>query len=85
MWNAISGWFRSKIYPRHFRVILVNPSTMEAKQIEFDALDKLEMTGRFAGDCHETIVVHPKDWKNLSKSVNLNQEDRVRRSLLNRD
>lgn len=65
LWARIKKWFRRHIYPRRFDVTLVNARNGKMKRLDFKALDKFEDSGRFSGDCKETIVIDGQDYDHL--------------------
>lgn len=66
LWARLKRFLRKLfIYPRRFKVTMRNPITGETRLLDFTATDKFEDTGRFAGDCVETIDVKPEDYKRL--------------------
>jgi len=63
LWARVKHFFRSFIYPRRFIVTLVDSVTGETMTLNFKAIDKTEETGRFFGDCIETIIVDHNDYR----------------------
>lgn len=63
--ERIKRSLRSLLYPRRFDVTFIHPITMERASIDFTALDKGEMTGRFAGPCKEEIILTKEDFERM--------------------
>lgn len=72
LWSRFKRWLRKFfIYPRRFKVTMRNPLTGETTLLDFTATDKFEDTGRFAGDCVETIDITPQDYNRLFRKKGL--------------
>lgn len=71
VWRRIKYWFRSWIYPRNFDVILKRKNGTKSIRLPFQAIDKSEDTGRFIGDCKETITLEDESYDRVFNFWNL--------------